>query len=105
MIPTMCMVQEGDISSDLQKTLANEMVGFSRKSFGEDPEFTWIEVPKRGGFTGGMPSTSVLVSMRANEKLAQAHRVELLKELCGLWMERASKSMNEVVVSISDPAK
>ena len=105
MIPTMCMVQEGDIASELQESLSSEIAGFTRSSFGEDPEITWIEVPQRGGFTGGLPSTSVLVSMRANEKLVQAHRVELLKELCELWMERAGKSIHEVVVSISDPAK
>lgn len=103
MIPTMCMVQSGQVPQALRVQLDNEMDAFSKRAFNEAAAISWVDVPENSGFTGGVPSTSVLVSMRSNKKLVQSDRVELLKELCDLWMARTGKSMNEVVVSISDP--
>jgi hypothetical protein len=103
MVPTMCMVQAGQIPPGLQTQLRKDMEGFSQRSFGAPPSLTWIEVPENSGFTAGVPSTSILVSMQASEPLETPRRVELLKELCDIWIERTGKSINEVVGVISDP--
>lgn len=103
MIPTMCMVQAGQVPADLQAQLREDMEGFSQRSFGASPAISWIEVPERSGFTAGAPSTSILVSMQSTEPLETARRIELLKQLCDIWIERTGKSINEVVGVISDP--
>ena len=103
MIPTTCMVQSGQIPADMQAQLREDMEGFSQRSFGAAPAINWIEVPENSGFTAGVPSTSILVSMQASEALETPRRIELLKELCDIWIERTGKSINEVVGVISDP--
>lgn len=103
MIPTMCMVQSGQVPADFQAQLREDMEGFARRSFGASPEIRWIEVPERSGFTAGLASTSILVSMQSSKPLEAPRRVELLKELCDIWIKRTGKSMNEVVCVISDP--
>lgn len=103
MTPVTCLVQAGQITPDLQATLRQDMVGFVSRSFGNQPEISWIEVPERSGFTAGEPSTAILVSMPANEPLETSRRIELLEELCDIWIERTGKSIDEVVGVISDP--
>ena len=103
MIPTMCLVQEGQISADQQADLRSGMTEFSQRAFGAEPAINWIEVAKGSGFTEAKPSTSVLVAMTAQRPLAQSEREPLIRELCDIWMEGSGRSANEVVAVVRDP--
>ncbi len=103
MINCMCLVQAGQIPADTQAALKLSINDFTQKAFDAPAEITWTEVPERSGFTCDAPSTSSIVSMRANTSLDQPRRVELLEELCDLWMEHTKCSLNEIVSVINDP--
>ncbi|UTW56507.1 hypothetical protein [Kordiimonas sp. SCSIO 12610] len=103
MIPVMCLVQAGQVSSELEAQLKDDMTQFTSESFGSAAEVVWIEVPEKSGFTAGVPSTSILVSMQSPKKLETSERVPLLQKLCDVWLERTGLSINEVVGVIADP--
>ncbi len=103
MIACTCLVQAGQISAETQGALRESIDGFARRALGAPAEITWTEVPRNSGYTANAPSTSSIVSIRANAKLDQPRRVTLLEELCGLWMEQTKCSLNEIVGVISDP--
>ena len=103
MIPTMCLVQAGQVSAEQEARLRNEMESFAQRSFAASSTMNWVEVPKNSGFTAGQPSTSILVSMQSNRQLEKAERIELLKELCDLWIAHTGRSSDEVVGVIADP--
>lgn len=103
MVYASCLVQENQISEEQESVLRKEMEEFVQSSFGESVEINWIVVPKNSGFTAGVPSTSVIVSVRSNVILDKERRVSLLKELCDIWMTVTGLSTNEVVGTITDP--
>lgn len=103
MIPTRCLVQTGQISESTEAELRQDMEAFSAKAFGSEPIIQWVEVPEQSGFTAGKPSTSVLVQMMSNHPLETPERIELLKELCDIWIDKTGKSIEEVVGVIADP--
>ncbi|MCR9271481.1 MAG: hypothetical protein NXH72_15930 [Hyphomonadaceae bacterium] len=103
MIPCMCIVQDGQISSASEATLKSKLNAFAQKTFGEDADINWIKVPQRSGFTASKPSTSSIVTMRAPEPVNQDDRGPLLHELCQFWIAETGQSMNEIVGVISDP--
>lgn len=103
MIKTTCLVQENQISEEQESALRKEMEEFVRSSFDESAEIDWVIVPKNSGFTAGVPSTSVIVSIRSNVILERERRVLLLKELCDIWITETGLSINEVVGTITDP--
>ncbi len=103
MIPTRCMVQAGQIADSTEAQLREDMKAFAEKSFGSEPFIQWVVVPENSGFTAAKPSTSVIVQMMSNRPLKTPERIEMLKELCDIWIERTGKSMNEVVCAVADP--
>ena len=103
MIRATCLVQENQISDEQESALRKDMEEFVQSSFYESAEINWIVVPKNSGFTAGVPSTSVIVSVRSNVILDKQRRVDLLKELCDIWMTETGLSINEVVGVITDP--
>ncbi len=103
MIHASCLVQENQISDEQESALRKEMEEFTRSSFDESVNINWIVVPKNSGFTAGVPSTSVIVSLRSNVILDKQRRFELLKELCDIWINETGLSTNEVVGTITDP--
>lgn len=103
MIRSSCMVQEDQISDEQEATLRKEMEEFCQKSFDDSVDIDWIVVAKNSGFTAGVPSTSVLVSVSSNVILEKQKRFELLKELCDVWINTTGLSTNEVVGIITDP--
>ena len=103
MIPTRCMVQAGQISDTTQAQLREDMKIFAQETFGADPFIQWIVVPDKCGFTAAKPSTSVIVQMMSNRPLKTPERIEMLRELCDIWIKRTGKSIDEVVCAIADP--
>ena len=102
MIPVMCVVQEGQISTEVEYALKSEISEFTKRAFDALADIDWIEVPKNSGFTAAKPSTTVITSLQANRPLEQAERVSLLRELSGICMNRTGRSFNEVVTAIRD---
>ena len=103
MVPMMCIVQEGQISSEVASALKSEFREFAQRAFDAAADIDWIEVPRGSGFTAALPSRTIIASVHANRSLNQAERVSLLKELCGICMNGTGRSANEVVTSIRDP--
>lgn len=103
MIPTMCWVHSGQISDAMEASLREQMNAFSERVFGTAAGILWVTVPEKSGFTAAEPSTSVLVQMRSNRALEKPERVDMLNELCDMWMKATGKSMNEVITVIADP--
>lgn len=102
MIPVMCVVQEGQISAEVEYVLKAEISAFALRAFDETADIDWIEVPKGNGFTAAEPSNTVVASLQSNRSLATSERVSLLKELSEICMDRTGRSFNEVVVAIRD---
>ena len=103
MIHCICMVQDGQISTDQEITLLRDTADFASRHFGDAPEFNWVTVGQGNGFTEAKPSNSVIVSMNADRSLAPSSREPLLRELCEIWERGADLSPNEVVTVIRDP--
>ncbi|MEO0981788.1 MAG: hypothetical protein AAFX03_03965 [Pseudomonadota bacterium] len=103
MIACNCVVQAGQISADAEATLRGRLNEFAQRSFGAPAEINWIAIPERSGFTAGNPSTSSVISMRANAPVSPSARETLLRELCGIWTGETGCSLDEVVGVISDP--
>lgn len=102
MVPVMCVVQEGQISTDAECALKLEISEFVARAFNALADIDWIEVPKGSGFTAAEPSTTIIASLQANRPLEQAERVSLLRELSGICIKRTGRSSNEVVTAIRD---
>ena len=105
MTDCICMVQEGQISAEQQTALRAATSEFAKANFGSPADFNWIEVGKGNGFTAAKPSTSVIVSMKADRALAPSERVPLLHQLESIWREHSGRGPDEVVSVITDPAQ
>lgn len=103
MIPVMCVIQEGQISEDVEQGLKSALNDFTMQAFGNQADIDWIEVVKGNGFTAAQPSTSIITSLHANRFLEQSERLSLLKQLSEICMKETGRSANEVVTSIRDP--
>lgn len=103
MIACTCMVQEGQIEPSVEASIRSKLGAFSQDAFGEQAAINWIAIKRGGGFTAGEPSTSSLVSFRSNAPLSSEDRITMLNQVCDLWMGETHCSINEIVVSISDP--
>lgn len=103
MIPIMCLVQEGQVSAKVESALKSKLRAFVVDAFDKQSEIDWIEVPAGAGFTGGSPSSSVLVSMHADINLAEPLREKLLRTLYGICQEITCRERDELVVAIRDP--
>lgn len=103
MTDCICMVQEGQISAAQQDDLRAATSQFALNNFGSAAEINWIEVPAGSGFTAAKPSTSVIVSVRADRSLTPKQRVPLLHELEGIWRRGSGRGPDEVVTVITDP--
>lgn len=98
-----CIVQEGQINSDIKRCLTNRLEDFAQQSFQSGLDISWTVIPQGRGFTAGKPSTASVVALTAPEPLDQDTRTSLLKELCDLWISEAKCSVDEVVGVIADP--
>ena len=103
MIACNCIVQAGQIPPNTQAVLRQKITAFTQKEFGAAADINWTEIPERSGFTAGKPSTSSIISIRANTALPQERRAELLHTLCGMWSDETQSSLNEIVGVLSDP--
>lgn len=103
MIMCNCVVQAGQISAESEAVLRANLNEFAERSFGVPADINWIAIPERSGFTASKPSTSSVISMRANAPVARADREPLLRELCAIWTDETGCSLDEVVGVISDP--
>ena len=103
MTDCICMVQAGQISAAQQEALRSATSEFAQENFGSPASINWVEVPEGSGFTAAKPSTSVIVSVRADRSLAPSERVPLLQELEAIWREHADRGADEVVSVITDP--
>jgi len=103
MIRCMCLVQAGQTPDAKQVPLQNLLNDFSERAFGQPADIIWTKVPAQSGYTAGKPSTSSIVSMTAAKPIAQETRVDLLGELCDIWMGETGCSLNEIVAVINDP--
>ena len=104
MTPCICMVQEGQITAAQEAVLRAETSAFAERHFGSPAEFNWVTVPEGSGYTEGVPSTSVIVSVTSDRSLPPSEREPLLRELGRIWEEHAARSPDEVVSVIRDPA-
>lgn len=105
MIPVMCVVQEGQISTEVEYALKSAINTFSQNVFDLPADIDWIEVAKGSGFTAAKPSTSMIASLYTYKVLEQSERISLLRELCNICMEKTGLSPNEVMTSIRTPKK
>lgn len=103
MIVCTCFIQEGQISDGVESQLREGLDAFARRTFGEPAQMNWISVRKGSGFSAGKPSTSSVVSVRANAPVEQARRVALLEELSGLWNRITGCSFDELLIVVADP--
>ncbi|MEM9937249.1 MAG: hypothetical protein AAFZ91_03500 [Pseudomonadota bacterium] len=103
MIPCNCIVQAGQVSAETEAVLRANLNDFTQRSFGEPAEINWTAIPEGSGFTAAKPSTSSIISVRANAPLAQSDRADLLRELCGMWARETGRSLDEIVGVLSDP--
>ncbi|MDA4845166.1 hypothetical protein [Hoeflea poritis] len=99
----MCLVQEGQISTENELRLKAQINDFSQRAFAAPADIDWIVVPSGNGFTAAAPSKSVIASLHANRALSRDERVAFLGELCDICMTRTGLSANEVVTSIRNP--
>lgn len=102
MIPVMCIVQEGQISTEAQHALMFEIGALTQRAFDAPADIDWIEVPTGSGFTAGRPSTTIVASLQANRTLHQSERACLLKQFTGICMSQTGRTADEVVTSIRD---
>ncbi|MEM1434940.1 MAG: hypothetical protein AAGG11_12845 [Pseudomonadota bacterium] len=98
-----CLVQEGQIAPETERTLRTQLTDFAKRAFDTELQISWVVIPEHNGFTAGEPTRASVVSMRATAPLEQSRRVELLQELCDLWTHETRCSHDELVGVISDP--
>ena len=103
MIPIMCVVQQGQVDDAAQAALGDELTAFVARWFDSKAVIDWIEVPTGSGYTAGVQSTSVVVSMQSSRPLVQSERETLLKDLSRRCMQTTGHKPNELVVAIRDP--
>lgn len=97
------MVQQGQVPDASAEALKGRLQTFARSAFGEAMDIRWVTIAPRRGFTAGRPSTSSIVSITAASPVDQPRRVELLNEICALWMDETRCSLDEIVAVVSDP--
>lgn len=102
MIPVLCFTHEGRLPADTTDGLGADLEAFARRSFEDEASIRWVIVPDGGGFTAGAPSTTVVVSIRANRSLDGRARTDLLLELSELCTARTGKAPSELVLSVLD---
>ncbi len=105
MIICTCFIQEGTIREDVEKHLSDGFDKFTQKYFGEPAQINWIPVPKVSGFSAGKPSSSSVVSVKANSPVEQTVRVALLKEISNFWNSTTGCASDELLVVVADPDK
>lgn len=103
MIICSCFIQAGQISAEVERRLRDRFESFTQQAFGESAQINWVPVAKGSGFSAGKPSTSSVVSVRANAPLEQPTRVKVLKQLSELWIEITGCSFDELLVVVADP--
>ena len=104
MIPAMCVVQEGQISPEVETRLKSRIGAFVQTSFDEPLDLDWIVVPKGSGFTAAKPSNGIVISMQASKPLKREERINALHSLCEICMSETGRTHSEVVVAVRDPA-
>ena len=103
MIPVMCIVQEGQVSSEAEIGMKTEISKFTQTAFSAPADIDWILVPEGSGFTAAEPSTTVIASLHTNRPLREVERISMLRELGEICMAQTGRSANEVVTSIRNP--
>ena len=98
-----CIVQAGQIAEDTESALRARLEDFAQSNFGSAAEISWLEIPAGSGYTAAQPSTSSIVSLVADKPLEQSTRVDMLEQLCALWMDQTNCSLDEIVGVINDP--
>lgn len=100
MVNCICLTQEGlapDQHSQQLKDGLKQIVITNK--LGDDVNIAWITVPPGEGWTDGKPSTSTVLSMEA-PPIDQAHRVDVLTQICDLWIKTTGCHVNEIVASV-----
>lgn len=103
MITCNCIVQAGQVSAETEATLRRQVNDFAERNFGAPAEINWTAIPERSGFTAAEPSTSSIISVRANAPVSPSDRETMLRELCGMWARETGRSLDEIVGVLSDP--
>lgn len=93
-----CLVQEGQIKPDQRTALEKGLDEISTTYFEEPADVSWTEVTSGHGWTGGESSTTSLVAMNIPE-VPQDRRVELMTDICSLWIRETGCSINEIVAN------
>lgn len=94
-----CIVQDGQVDEPTVARLEEGLSGVVATFFEEEIEVNWTSVAKGSGFTGGVPSSSSLVSLSVLADIKQERRVELLDAICTMWSGVAGCHVNEVVAT------
>jgi len=100
MITCTCFYQDGQIPSNIINQLGEgiENIGVSHK-LGDGVDIQWIAIPAGQGWTAGEPSTSSVVTLNT-PPIDQTQRIEILHDICNLWMELTDCQINEVLASV-----
>jgi hypothetical protein len=93
------LVQEGSLSPTQVSGLEAALGALTARFFDDEASFGWTSIPKGSGFTGGVPSTSALVSMGVPQTISTETRTALLNAICDVWMEHTNCSVNEIIAS------
>lgn len=101
MILCACMVQEGQIGSEIRQKLERELSSIVANHFSEEVAIGWFDVAKGSGFTAGAPSRSSIVSLQA-PSVPQDKRTEVLTAVCDAWSRETGCHVNDVVATVMD---
>lgn len=104
MINCLCVIQQGQEPDRKREELAEALNDYGHKHLEDSVAVSWLPVPAGNGYTAAQPSTSSVVSLTANQPLAQERREGLLRELVALWTKETGCSIDEIVAVIADPA-
>ena len=103
MIPILSFVQEGQLEPHLLSVLESGLSDICQSAFGAEAFIHWVEVKDGNGFSGAEPSKASLVRIQSNLNLAQEDRVQVMHQVCDLWIEKTGCSINEIVAAVGDP--
>ncbi len=99
MINGICLIQEGQISEDVQSVLTEGISAITHTQFGDTADLTWINIADGDGWTSGKPSSTSVV-MLLTPPIDQDHREKVMTLLCDHWTISTGCDVNKILVSL-----
>ncbi len=100
-----CIIQEGVIPDDLRPELVSGLTRVTTSVLGGSPDDVEVEftvMPHGYAFRGGEISTTSTVRGTIPPGCEQETRVQLMQQICDMWMGLTGCAVDELVVSARD---